>query len=737
MTDESDPTAPYGTWPSPITAEMVASDSKSFGHLALDGETVYWRELRPEEGGRGVVVRADGDATADVTPEDVDVRTLVHEYGGGDFAVRDGVVFYSRFDDQRVYRLVGDDGDPEPVTPEPATDRGLRYADFAVSPDGESLYCVRENHDSASEGTGSTSEEVDAANEGTAGKSEGTDGTSEEADGANERAGGTDEPTNELVRLAADGSDEPTVIASGHDFYAAPRLSPDGDRLAWLTWDHPRMPWDGTELHVATVTDDGTLADERVVLGGPAEAVFQPAWSPDGELHAVSDRTGWWNIYRVPLERDGTGTEPDGDSTPDGEAAPGSASARDGASAPGGDSVPGGDAESTGDPVPVVEREASYGAPQWLFGMSTYAFLDDGRIAAIVGEVDGQRVELRSGEKRTAVDLPFETFSPYLRSDGDSIVFPAGGPRTPTRIVRVTPGSEPETVRRSTTLEIDEAFLSTPAHVTYETRDGEAAHAYVYAPTNPDVEPPAQERPPLVVFAHGGPTGATSPELDLAVQYFTSRGFAVADVNYRGSTGYGRAFREALYGEWGIRDVEDTIDAARHLAEAGRTDPDRLAVRGGSAGGFVVLSALSFHDDVDAGASYYGVADLGRLAELTHKFESRYLDRLVGPYPEPADVYRERSPVEHADDIDAPVLLLQGEDDPVVPLSQAEAMAGALEASDVPHSLLVFEDEQHGFRRAASRARALESELAFYADVFGFEPADDLPALDLSTNGGG
>ena len=657
MTDESDPTIPYGTWPSPITAEMVASAAITFGHVAVDGDDVYWREQRPDEDGRGVIVRHDGEGTADVSPEDGNVRTLVHEYGGGDFAVQDGVRYWSRYDDQQVYRQEGDE-EPVPITPEPRTERGLRYADFVVSPDGRALYCVRENHDAIADGT-------------------------------------ANEPINELVRLATDGSEAPAVVASGHDFYAAPRLSPDGERLAWLVWDHPRMPWDGTELVVADVTDGGDIADERVVLGGPDESVFQPEWSPDGELYAVSDRTGWWNLYRVPAGDD-----------------------------------PGASLE----PEPVIEREASYGTPQWLFGMATYAFLDDGRIAAVVTEDGRQHVEVIDGDERTVADLPFETVSPHVRAAGESVVMPAGGPQTPTQIVRWAPATDAEILRRSATLDVPTVTLASPEHVSYETRDGETAHTFVYPPTNPGVEAPADQRPPLVVFAHGGPTGATSPDLDLSVQFFTSRGFAVADVNYRGSTGYGRDYRDALSGEWGLVDVSDTVDAARHLAEAGRVDPDRLAVRGGSAGGYVVLAALAFEEAFDAGASYYGVADLARLAELTHKFESRYLDQLVGPYPEMADTYRERSPVEHAGEIDDPVLLLQGEDDPVVSLSQAEAMVDALEETDVPHSLSVFEDEQHGFRRAASRERAVETELAFYAEAFDLNPADDLPALELTTS---
>jgi len=651
MSNTPEQSAPYGTWPSPVSAEMVASAGIDFGHVALDGETVYWREQRPREDGRGVVVRHDGEIREDVTPEGVNVRSLVHQYGGGDFAVRDGVVFYSEYEDQRVYRQPGD-GDPVAITPEPKAERGLRYADFEVTADGHAVYCVREDHDAAA------------------------------------GDGGTGEPVTTLVRLPAEDGGEPQVVASGHDFYAAPRLSPDGDRLAWLTWDHPRMPWDGTQLHVADVNDDGTLSDERTVMGGPEESVFQPAWRPDGTLHAVSDRTGWWNLYRR-----------EGDNW-----------------------------------VAYCEEHAEYGVPQWQLGLATYAFLGDGRVATIVTRNGEQTLELVGPDgSRDVPDLPYEVFAPVIRSGGKSVSVVASGPATPERLVRWTPDEDtaPEVLRRASETGFDDAYVSTPDHVTVPTRDGDETHAFVYPPTNPDVEPPADALPPLVVIAHGGPTSATHPTYDLSIQYFTSRGFAVADVNYRGSTGYGRAYREALYGEWGTTDVEDCIDVARYLADEDRVDRDRVAVRGGSAGGFVVLSAVAFHGDVAAGTSYYGVADLARLAELTHKFESRYLDQLVGPYPEEADAYEARSPVHHADQVDSPVLVLQGEDDQVVPLSQAEEMVAALDAQSVPHDLLVFENEQHGFRRADTRERAHEAELAFYGEVFGFDPADDLPSLDL------
>jgi len=650
---------PYGEWESSVSAADVAADTLRFGPVAVDDGSVYWLERRPDEEGRGVVVCADGDgsdSTADgadateVTPADADVRTLVHEYGGGDFAVQDGTVFYAAFEDQRLYRV--DDGDdPTPITPEPETEHGLRYADMAVSHDGSRLFAVRERH---------------------------------EGDDAE------DEAVNELVTLPADGGEAPEVVASGHDFYSFPRLSPDGDRLAWTTWDHPRMPWDGTELHVAAVGDDGTLSNERVVMGGSEESVFQPGWSPDGRLHAVSDRTGWWNLYEV----DADGDEEPRNRTPD---------------------------------------DAEFGAPQWSFGMATYAFLDDGRVAVLRNAAGECSLCLLDAEDElTEADLPFSAY-PHSRlaTDGETLAVIGGGPTTPATVTRWTPDADPSYLRQSFDLDLPASTVAEPEHVDVPTRDGEQTHAFYYPPTNPDASAPEGEAPPLVTMVHGGPTSQTRPIATLAIQFYTTRGFAVADVNYRGSTGYGREYRDALQSEWGILDTTDVVDTAEHLAETGRADPDRLAITGGSAGGYAVLCALAFHDTFDAGASHYGVADLEALATGTHKFESRYLDGLVGPLPEARETYEERSPAFSAEQIDAPLLLLQGGEDRVVPQEQAEDMVDALVATGTPYAYALFPEERHGFRAADATRRALELELAFYEETFGLDSADELPELEL------
>ncbi len=634
--------APFGTWRSPIDADAVARAATIVSGVRLDGESAWWLESRPAEGGRTALVRSDPwSDPVDVAPESFNVRSLVHEYGGGAFTVRDSIAYLCNLEDQRVYRQEPG-GDPQAITPEPPVPRSLRYADLDASPDGRWIACVRERH------------EVDAS-------------------------------VNEIVLIPTDGSAGPTVLAEGSDFVASPRFSPAGDRLAWLRWDMPRMPWDGTELLVAPFRD-GELGDPAIVAGGPTESIFQPAWSPSGTLHFVSDRTGWWNLYRL---------EPDGAATN------------------------------------LTPMAAEFGVPAWEFGYSSFAFLDDGRIACAYRRSGEQHLAMLdpSTSELIDVDVPYTSFSPpFVSASGNRIGFIGSSP-TATREVVVLDfiSRAVDVLRVGAALGVDDAYVSMAEPIEFPTDDGSIAYANYYPPRNPDFRAPAGELPPLVVRVHGGPTSESTPELKPAVQFFTSRGFAVADVNYGGSTGYGREFRERLYGRWGEVDVDDCIAAARHLAATGRADPDRVVVTGGSAGGYVVLAAMAFRPGAfAAGTSLFGVSDIASLASETHKFESRYIENLL-----PRELWRERSPVYSADAIERPLLLLQGLEDAVVPPAQAEAMIEELRERGVPYAYLAFEGEQHGFRRADSIVRATQAELAFYAEVLGFEAADDLPPLEI------
>ncbi|MDT7698588.1 MAG: hypothetical protein QOJ30_913 [Pseudonocardiales bacterium] len=631
---------PYGAWPTPITSELVLSAAVRLAGVQVDGAAVVWAEGRPGEGGRTQLVRRAADGTtSDLLPDGFDARTGVHEYGGGAWKVRDGVVWFSNWADQRLYRLVPG-GEPEPLTPESVLTRGDRYADVDVSPDGSVLVAVREHHPVHGQGAADV--------------------------------------RNEIVRLSADRPSEPEVLVTGPDFVASPRLSPDGRRLVWVSWDHPSMPWDDTVLSGRNLV----TGDEAIVAGGPGESVSEPRWSADGALHFLSDRTGWWNVYRW---------------------------------------LPGTDI------VPEVRINAEIGEPGWALGGSRYVVLDGGEIvfARWQAGYDGLAVRRPDGTL-TDVDVPFSAIAMVRASGPGEVVLVAGTPTEEPGVHRVSVADgRTETLRPPRDLGLDTGYLSVPEAVSFPSVDGQGAprtaHALFYPPANPEHEGPQGELPPLLVVIHGGPTSSAVPVLSVNVQYWTSRGFGVVDVNYGGSTGFGRAYRDVLKGAWGIVDVADCLAAARWLAEQGRVDGTRLAIRGGSAGGYTTLAALAREDTpFAAGADHYGVADLEALAADTHKFESRYLDGLVGPYPEARDVYVERSPIHHVELFSRPLIVLQGSEDAVVPPNQSEAIVGALRARKVPVAYLVFEGEQHGFRRAENIRRALEAELSFYAQVFGF-----------------
>jgi len=762
---------PYGTWPSPLTPQALVAGAATVGEARVDGDDVWWSEARPAEGGRVELVRRRVDGTAQAVlgrldaarePSDGEAltldrrwsaRTAFLEYGGGAWCVESGVVTFAHWDDQRLHRLVADDTAalPTPLTPAPRSPRGLRYAEV-VAWDHAWVLAVREAHP-------------------------GEEGV----------PGDAREPVHEIVAVPTDGSaaTEPgrvRVLVSGPDFLSGPRPGPG--RLAWVQWDHPRMPWDGTELCVARLGRDAdggpVVRDAVTVAGGAEESVVQPEWDAAGDLWFSSDRSGWWNLHRV------------GD--------------------PGGD---GPDAR----PRAVAPVEAELGGPRWVAGLRWYAPLADGRLLATVtaggsttlalveppalgeggaGRVVPLAVDLGGAPVTVAgqvgagpgpaqavavlasarceptpvlLDLGSAASAPGSDagrgrravpgsarwSGGASIaaegagapapgapaaltvpggsgpgpsVDPSGGAGTPGR----ASGDRPRPVRwlalraaRHLGLAPDD--VSVPEPVSFPSAGGRTAHALLYRPARATVTGPAGERPPLVVMIHGGPTSAARPMFDLRTQFWTTRGVAVVDVDYGGSTGYGRPYRRLLDGQWGVVDVEDCVAAARHLAAEGVVDGDRMVIRGGSAGGFTALLALCTSDTFAAGTSLYGVTDLAALARDTHKFEARYTDGLVGPWPEAADLYAARSPLTQLDRLATPVLVLQGAEDHVVPPAQAEAVVAALAAKGVPHAYLLFPGEGHGFRGQETIVRALQAELAFYGRVLGFAPADELPPL--------
>ena len=628
---------PYGSWPSPLSAAAVAAGGVSLSWPLLVGDEVWWTEGRPAEAGRYVVVRRTADGrTEDVLPAPWNARTRVHEYGGHAWTVASGALVFAHFTDQRLWRLVPGE-QPTPLTPVPAEPSGDRYADLVLV--GNEVWCVRERH----------------------------------LAGAVLRA---------LVAVPLDGSGQVRELVSGSDFLASPRLSPDGGHLAWIAWDHPQMPWDGTELRVAEVTG-GVVGASRVLAGGLTESVLQPEWRDEATLTALTDRSGWWNLATVSL---------------------------------------------TGEVTPLHEAQEELAGPLWEIGECFYAPLSDGR-SLVTHE---GRLGLLDGGAVKDLDLPYDSWS-MLSTDGTRMVGIGRSPVAAAAVVvvdSVTGGHE--VVHVSGELPVGPQWLPVPTRETFASSGGRVVHAQVYAPTSPEATAPEGELPPYVVFVHGGPTAQTSTALDLEKAYFTSRGIGVVDVDYGGSTGYGRAYREALKGQWGVVDVQDCVAAVQGLAAAGRADGARLVIRGGSAGGWTVLAALTGTDAFAAGASYYGVAELITFASDTHDFESRYLDGLIGPLPEARELYETRAPLSNVDGLSCPVLLLQGDEDEVVPPSQAEMFRDALVRQQIPHAYLLFAGEQHGFRKAESVIAALEAELSFYGQVLGFVPPG-VPVLELTT----
>jgi dipeptidyl aminopeptidase/acylaminoacyl peptidase len=662
-------TAPYGEWPSPISGADVARMQVSLAFPTMVGTSVWWQEGRPSEGGRQGVVCLDPDGTRwDILPMPWNARTRVHEYGGKSFlALPDGLVF-ANFDDQRLYRAGAGAGagagEPSPLTAAPDDRAADRFADFVLSPDGTQVWCVRERH-----------------------------------------CGGR--ITRAIVAVPLDGSaaadsDAVRVLVSGSDFFAFPAPSPDGTQLAWICWDHPRMPWDGAELRVAAIGDTGNY---RVVAGGDRESVLAPVWRDDHSLYLISDRSGWWNLYLA-------------------------------------------DVTGPAAPRPLCPREEEFAWPLWQLGVYPYAVLGDGRIAVSHG----------TGESRIGVldpetglladfDLSYEVL-PGLSAFGQVVAALANGPTLPASVIGMdiaaSGGPMVRELCRSTDSLPDAGYLPVPRAARLAGPSGSVVHALVYPPTNPAVTAPDGELPPYIVWVHGGPTAHVFPRLELDKAYFTSRGIGIVDVNYGGSSGYGREYRERLRGQWGIVDVADVIAAALALAADGEADGKRLGIRGGSAGGWTALAAVTTGVEsrglgggvFAAAASYFGVTDLRGFAALTHDFESRYLDGLIGPLPESNAVYLERAPLGHVNDATCPILLLQGLDDPIVPPAQAEALAADLAAHGIRYAYLPFAGESHGFRKAENIIASLEAELSFYGQIMGFTPPG-VPMVTLSGGEGG
>lgn len=633
-----DPDNTHGGWPSPVSTELIATAATRRSYPALDGGRVWWLEERPSDAGRGVVCSgSDGTDTTEHTADGHDVASYVHEYGGRPFAVRDGTVWYCDRGDQRIWRRDAD-GMTTSVTPTPSMPRALRYCDMDVAPDGTWLAAVRERH--------------------------------------------TDDGSvhNDLVAVPADGDGTPQILVEGSDFFAAPRISPDGSSLAWLTWDHPNMPWDGCALSIGALVD-GRVTDARVVAGDPATAVFQPAWSPGGVLHLVSEADGWWNLYRL----------------------------------------------VDGRVEQLTNETAELGLPLWRLGTGSYAFVDEHTVACLVNRDAALRLHLLDARTGELEPTPLLCDATPTADDGEVAVVASTDTGLPA--VRRWPvdGDGPLAVAGPAALPVGAGQIAVGRGLSVTAADGRVIHAVHWPPTNAEVVAPDRP-PPLLVSVHGGPTAQVTRDLDLRVQFWTSRGFAVVAPNYGGSTGYGRAYRQRLRGRWGIVDVADSVDVVRWLVAEGLADPERLAIRGGSAGGYTTLAALTQSDVFSAGVSIAGVSDLRLLAAETHKFESRYLDGLVGDDPQ---AWSQRAPIEHVDGITAPLLLLQGEDDPIVAPSQAETMVARLDAQASPYAYVTFPGERHGFRHAASIRRALEVELSFYGQVWGFTPADEVEPVEV------
>ncbi len=642
---------PYGSWKSNLTAEVLARKGRKYGHLNIDNGSMYWLEVRAMENGRGVLMRSKasgadiGEDIEEVLPGDISVRTRVHEYGGGDYLVVDGRIFYSSAEDNRVYLYDEslDAGQVKAITPV-EVNKESRYADFCIDVLHKNLIAVRETH-------------IDS------------------------------DVINELISINLE-SLEVNVIHAGFDFYSFPRLSKKGQRICWTCWNQPDMPWDSSELWLADFHADGSIDAAHRVTGGKGVSIFQPQWGDDGVLHYISDKSGWTNIYS---HREGMLNA-----------------------------------------LTPIDRD--FATPQWIFGLGTYVINSDGTLYALNferGEQHLSHIDPSSGHIEP-VPLPFKAFSGPLLADDKALYFCASGPADDSAMYRYDIQSKScQLLSEPSTFPLSSENISVAEPISFNSENNRLCHAFYYPPLNAEFQAPEGSSPPLIVMSHGGPTAFTDNSLNADIQFWTNRGFAVVDVNYGGSTGFGKKYKELLSGEWGVVDVEDCVAAANYLVEKRLVDKDKLLIRGGSAGGYTTLCALTFYDIFAAGMSRYGVADLESLAADSHKFEARYLDKMVGPYPEKKVLYQSRSPIHHTDQLSCPILLLQGSEDKVVPPGQAESMAAALDEKKIPYAYVLFEGEGHGFRQSETIIKALNAELSFYRSILCIDSEESLDSLKI------
>jgi dipeptidyl aminopeptidase/acylaminoacyl peptidase len=633
--------SPYGSWKSPITGDIVASGNVGLGQIEIENKDVYWSEMRPSEKGRCVIVKhSPVEGTIDINPSPFNARTRVHEYGGGSYKIIKNEVFFTNFADQRIYRMKPVEN-PKPITLETE----LRHADFEFDSTRDRLICVREDHTEKSR-----------------------------------------EAVNTIVSMNLEGKNFKTLV-QGNGFYSSPRISPKGKYLAWLTWNHPHMPWNKTQLWIGKLSQDGSIEEQIQINKNITESIVQPLWSPDSILYFVSDRNNWWNIY----------------------------------------------CWKDGEVKNVCSKEAEFAEPPWIFAQSNYDFESENRIICSFNQKGRWHIAHLNTEtgKLKVIETPY-TYISSLHTKNDYAFFIGGSPREATSIVRMnlkTPNTE--VLKRSSKITVDSGYLSQPKPIEFPTEKGLTAYGIYYRPRNKDFTAPSGSLPPLLISVHGGPTAAASTTLSLKIQFWTSRGFAVVEVNYGGSTGYGREYRERLRGQWGVVDLNDSVNAAKYMVELGEVDEEKLAISGGSSGGYTTINSLTFRDIFKAGASYYGISDLETFVKETHKFESRYLEYLVGPYPEKKDLYYQRSAINFLDQLDVPIILFQGLDDKIVPPNQAELIFEALKNRGRPVAYLAFEGEQHGFKQAKNIKRSLEAELFFYSQIFGFTLADLIEPVEI------